>query len=179
MSQPSSQSRMLWIEMTVALCGQLTIVGVKHRPFNGFVPPLKQYKSLNMDQDFADSVFFYNVFFMAQVNMIAPLEPYRLNQRMTIQQGIFLAPGNVTESFEDNLMAYDGKDLKRMFIKVVIPNKWRYEILSDLKDMNINSATLFPGLDGFARSLKSSIHYDNEYERQRMQYKSDHDIPLT
>jgi hypothetical protein len=38
-------------------------------------------------------------------------------------------------------------------LKIIIPRRSHKDVLDDLRDMNINSATLFPGLDGFARSL--------------------------
>ncbi len=39
-------------------------------------------------------------------------------------------------------------------IKIIVPIKLHEEIKRDLKTVNINAATLFPGLEGFARSLK-------------------------
>ena len=43
--------------------------------------------------------------------------------------------------------------MKNHIIKYIIPKKFKLEILNDLGYMNIDSSTLFPGLDGFARSL--------------------------
>jgi hypothetical protein len=38
-------------------------------------------------------------------------------------------------------------------MKIVLPETCHGTALSDLRNMNITPATLFPGLDGFARSL--------------------------
>ena len=32
-----------------------------------------------------------------------PQNPFRLNERLTIQKGVFMCPGNVTVPFEENL----------------------------------------------------------------------------
>src|SRR5262249_40561558 len=37
-----------------------------------------------------------------------PLNPYRLNERLTVQHGIFVCPGDLTVSFEENLYAMVG-----------------------------------------------------------------------
>ena len=39
-------------------------------------------------------------------------------------------------------------------VKINLPRDWHNPIMLDLDLMNINSASLFPGLDGFARSLQ-------------------------
>ncbi len=79
--------------------------------------------------------------------------PIRLNERLTIQQGVFLAPGDVTATFEDNLRAIP--DHERMIVKVIIDPSCRREVLRKLYRLGINRATLFPGLEGFARSLRT------------------------
>jgi len=38
-------------------------------------------------------------------------------------------------------------------LKITIPWKLKYEIMCDLRRMNITAASLYPGIDGFARSL--------------------------
>jgi hypothetical protein len=42
-------------------------------------------------------------------------------------------------------------------IKILLHRSMHGEILDDLEFMNISAATLFPGLDGFARSLRHQI----------------------
>ena len=41
--------------------------------------------------------------------------------------------------------------------KIKLTPELRFEALQDLLNMNINRATLFPGIDGFAISVKEKI----------------------
>jgi hypothetical protein len=96
------------------------------------------------------------------IALVGAVTPQRLNARLVIQQGVFLCPGDISRTFEDNLTALlseSESDAKTNFIKVTVrfdPGAKR-EILLHLQNMNMNSATLFPGLDGFARSLKTQM----------------------
>lgn len=81
--------------------------------------------------------------------------PLKLNERLTIQQGVFLCPGVVRVPFEENLKAMQGWDKKENLVKLVLQlNKEEFRNLANnLSRMNLSSAALFPGLDGFARSI--------------------------
>lgn len=107
------------------------------------------------------------------------VEPFQQNKRISIQQGLFLFPGNIEKSFEHNLCSvfeFDFKDLSTenalnkkfseigkldfsdiSIIKIVIPSNLHSKALTELYKMNVTATTLFPGLDGFARSL--SFHF--------------------
>lgn len=94
------------------------------------------------------------------IALVGAVTPQRMNQRLVTQQGTFLCPGDVSKSFEANLIALLSKDTaqsKANFIKltVQVDLNAKRDILLRLHHMNINSATLFSGLDGFARSLKT------------------------
>lgn len=103
-------------------------------------------------------------------NIVIPVKPHRLNERMAIQQGIFLFPTNLAATFQDNLLSmFDLQGIEPLMndinedeiidgIKVIIPKCYHKEILTDLYKMNITAASLFPGLDGYARSLKYIIY---------------------
>jgi hypothetical protein len=83
--------------------------------------------------------------------LVYPAAPFRLNERLTLQQGVFLCPRQITAPFEANLKAMGpGRDVLKAF---TIPEASRRPFLEDLDRMNMNSATLFPGLQGFAESL--------------------------
>lgn len=82
-----------------------------------------------------------------------PQNPFRLNQRLQIQKGIFLVPGSVEVSFEDNLTAMHGHDDPANLLKLILPHTERRDALRHLYEMNISRTSLFPGLDGFAQSL--------------------------
>jgi hypothetical protein len=87
-----------------------------------------------------------------------PLNPLGLTERLTIQKGVFMCPCDVTVSFEENLCALQGYDRKNNIIKFILTlsKEERSKALDDLYDLNITRATLFPGLDGFAKSLRLS-----------------------
>jgi hypothetical protein len=94
------------------------------------------------------------------IALVGAVNPRRLNKRLTIQQGVFLCPGEVCKSFEENLIALLSNcksESKANFIKITIEVtlEAKKEILLNLQRMNINRATLFPGLEGFAQSLKT------------------------
>jgi hypothetical protein len=101
-----------------------------------------------------DEKTFKSLFFNShQIDMVVAMNPFLLNQRITTQLSVFICPGNVNKEFSENLKALDGCEQPANTIKIKIPNKSRINILRSLFDMNINRASLFPGLDGFARSL--------------------------
>ncbi|HEX8920857.1 MAG TPA: FRG domain-containing protein [Pyrinomonadaceae bacterium] len=94
------------------------------------------------------------------IPLVCPVNPYRLNERLSIQQGLFLVPGNISLPFEDNLSAsLDDAENNAATTRFVFPGslQFRSEALARLHGMNINAATLFPGLDGFARSLRTML----------------------
>lgn len=84
------------------------------------------------------------------------INAFRLNERLSVQQGVFLCPGDVTASFEDNLNAGGPSAENLVCFEFATEPKPRAAMLGALHRMNINNASLFPGLDGFARSLKQA-----------------------
>jgi hypothetical protein len=85
---------------------------------------------------------------------------FHLNSRLTVQQGIFLCPGDVSVPFVDNLKAIlKDRPTEERMMKVMFD--FSVEDVRDfalqLTRMNIDSAALFPGIDGFARSVGERI----------------------
>lgn len=110
-------------------------------------------RTANLQSD----AYFENVYLKNRAPLVVPMQPFRMNERNMIQQGAFLCPGTVNDSFIDNLKAMESKGLKEHLKKYVIPNKQRTTIIDDLYRMNVTRATLFPGLDGFAQSLTGKV----------------------
>jgi hypothetical protein len=99
--------------------------------------------------------------------------PNNLNQRMIAQRGLFLAPLNMWASFQDNLTKFLGLpskptvctwdelldaviQKKASVVKICVPqsSEQQHRVLLDHLDrMTISEATMFPGFDGYARSL--------------------------
>lgn len=92
--------------------------------------------------------------------MVFCANPFRLNERLTLQKGLFLAPGDANSSFECNLeeLTEHTQHVK----KFALPGSIRLALLRQLDRLNISSATLFPGLEGFSRSLSVFHHRISE-----------------
>ena len=111
------------------------------------------------DENFLKRTTFKKIFLEDPNAMVLAINPYHLNKRLTVQQGIFLCPGNISEPFEDNLQGIlsPTPNFQVDLIKYTIKYEIKAEILKKLHRMNINEASLYPGLDGFARSLKTIL----------------------
>ena len=100
---------------------------------------------------------FEEVFFKQSpaVRFVCAANPYRLHERLAQQQALSLCPGDVTTDFEHNLRAVKGHDIRENVAKIsIIGKNARKDILSKLYRVGINRAVLFPGLEGFAQSLR-------------------------
>lgn len=117
----------------------------------------KEFVALHEYTDLSREEYFEKIFITDPKipQMVFPVCSEHRNERLTIQQGLFLCPGSANDSFEEHLENMDNShdNLK----KIIMPNEWREEVIKDLQLINITSATLFPGLDGFARSLRDYI----------------------
>lgn len=96
----------------------------------------------------------------ASGRLVFPFNPFRMNERLRLQQGLFIAASDLTVPFEDNLFAItEGKDCAEQFKKIVL----EFDLaelklaLTELRRMNLTAETLFPGVDGFARGLHQKI----------------------
>jgi len=85
------------------------------------------------------------------------VNPFKLSERSTIQQSVHLMAGDITQSFEDNLESHGHDHDKLIKLEIKLDSAHRKEFLLNLHRMNINRATLFPGLQGFAESLKTRL----------------------
>lgn len=96
------------------------------------------------------------------------------NERINRQQGLFIIPSSIEVDFNDILngyfdssftgnMKFDdvvnlsdshnyGQDTVSL-LKIEIPFKLKYGISNVLRQMNISSETMYPGIDGLARSM--------------------------
>lgn len=87
------------------------------------------------------------------VKIAFQLNPFRLTERIRSQRAAFVAPGSVSNTFMDNLLALDGHEIAANLIKIIIPARLRGDVVERLFEMNISRRSLFPGLDGYAQSL--------------------------
>ena len=108
---------------------------------------LKENKNLITDK------LFEKIFFQNNHNLVFPVEPFRMNRRYFLQQSIFVSTGNSNESFI-NQLNFLGPEISRAVIRIELPSILQKEVLRDLQRMNLNRASLFPDLDGYAASLR-------------------------
>jgi hypothetical protein len=85
---------------------------------------------------------------------VFPLDPWKPDPRQSAQQAMFLCMGNVALSFAENIAAQSSPRRKGLY-RVVLPARLREEVVEQLSRMNVTAATLFPDLDGLARSLRT------------------------
>lgn len=91
--------------------------------------------------------------------LVFPLNPFHMNRRLVLRQGVFLVPGDITHPFMNNLTAM--ADPRELIIEIRLssdPGFWE-ELTRELLAVNISPTTLFPGRDGFTRNLKSLIPF--------------------
>jgi hypothetical protein len=100
-------------------------------------------------------------------NGIFILEPFCQLQRLAVQQGLFIMPKNMDDSFLNNVLTHPFEsgekmsdwhaDTKQHIKKFVFSPEAKTVGLRELKEMNITAESLFPGMDGFARSLRHTV----------------------
>lgn len=140
------------------------------------------YTLIDKDRNLEKQPDSFRSVFRQEIPFVCPVSPYHLNDRLIMQQGVFLCPGAVCSRFEDNLanLQYDEVSglrvpapdaAKRLFsVDISTSPQTKKEILQQLLRMNISSSTLFPGLQGFARSLEAALalphtlQYGDKYE---------------
>ena len=98
---------------------------------------------------------------------VAAVEPWVFDARQAAQQSVFLCPADVRKSFVENLAALQPLDFQRSVIRIGLSPLLRRAALDDLHRMNVTAATLFPGLDGFGRSLQT-LRFDRDDHLQEL-----------
>lgn len=97
-------------------------------------------------------------------------EPYFMNQRLIAQSGTFAVPGVLDKPIEAIL---NEADQENILTKFVMTNALREVGMRELYRMNITYATLFPDLDGLARSMNYELEFHWGYNPRTMErYKT-------
>jgi hypothetical protein len=81
--------------------------------------------------------------------------PVFSNTRLLHQQGVFVTTNTLDSSIEDVVAKAEIDPVD--YIKIKVPMKLRFEGLKLLSKMNVTSSLIYPGLDGFCKSMKSNI----------------------
>lgn len=116
-----------------------------------------------------------NLFKREYTKGIFLVKPHMANERIARQQGLFAIQSDPNSTFEDNLFSISnnneavvkpfkeiigysysshmGKPNAFALIKIVIPKQFRWDIFRSLEQMNISAETMYPGVEGLARSM--------------------------
>jgi hypothetical protein len=93
-------------------------------------------------------------------------EPHTMNRRLIAQSGTFVVPGVLNVPIEEML---SDSDQENILAKIVLTNPVREVGMRELYRMNITYATLFPDLDGLARSMAFELEYHWAYNPRTME----------
>jgi hypothetical protein len=135
---------------------------------------------LKLTHNLINEQVFEKVFYINRFNLVFPVEPFRMNRRYSLQQSIFVSTGTSEVPFMRQL-AFLGEAMKQAVIKIELPASLQKEVLRNLQRMNINRASLFPDLDGYAASLKlryNSRQTPEEITKQHLKMLDDKDYKL-
>ncbi|NPV01095.1 MAG: FRG domain-containing protein [Brevinematales bacterium] len=83
--------------------------------------------------------------------------PFKINERLDVQQGILLCPGDTSTTFMNNLQNMPDWEQNNKKIVIGFNENERIKALKKLHQMNINRKTLFPGKDGFIKDLNEDV----------------------
>lgn len=85
-------------------------------------------------------------------------EPVAMNRRLIAQSGTFVMPGVLDRPVEAILAGFPEPD--SLLVKFVLSRDgMRDQAMRELYNMNLTHATLFPDLDGLARSMAYELEY--------------------
>jgi len=117
--------------------------------------------------DLSNPGSFRKYFLSGAGNFVWLGEPYAMNRRLIAQSGTFLVPAILDKSIEEILKGYPNP--KETLIKFILPaDQVREKGMQELYRMNITQATLFPDLDGLARSLAYELEFHWAYDPRTM-----------
>ena len=95
-------------------------------------------------------------------------EPLTMNRRLIAQSGTFALAGKLDEPMEAIVSRYPHPE--DAMVKFILPVKLiREQAMRELYRMNITWATLFPDLDGLARSLRYELEFHWAYNPRTME----------
>lgn len=109
--------------------------------------------TLKETQNLINEKLFEVLFHQNNQHLVFPVEPFRMNRRYSLQQSVFVSTGTSHIPLMEQLL-FLGDELAKTVVKLEVPAMEKKEALRDLQKMNLNRASLFPDLDGYALSLR-------------------------
>jgi hypothetical protein len=99
-----------------------------------------------------------------QTDVVVPLNPFRLDERVAAQQGVFVTTPAVSRPLHNVLEGLDTPEslaVRVRRLEVQLSQPLLRDLLSRLQRMNITRVSLFPGIDGLAGSLENLLGMDH------------------
>ena len=93
-------------------------------------------------------------------------EPHTMNRRLIAQSGTFAVPGVLDVPIEEML---SHRDQENILAKFILTNAVREVGMRELYRMNITYATLFPDLEGLARSMGYELEFHWAYNPRTLE----------
>jgi len=110
---------------------------------------------------------FERYFLPGDIPFVVTGEPQTMNRRLIAQSGTFAMPGVLDEPLESILADYPNPD--NIIVKLTLRTElMRDHAMRELYNMNITHATLFPDLDGLARSLAYELEFHWAFDTRTM-----------
>jgi FRG domain len=104
-----------------------------------------------------------------RLRAVLAVQTDRMNERMLGQQGLFVMPSSLDVGFAACLAGSgtSRRGAPATLVKIVLPGRTRLDVLYDLMRMNVTRVSLFPGLEGMARTLGDN--FERALEADRLQ----------
>ncbi|MFN0189720.1 MAG: FRG domain-containing protein [Bacteroidia bacterium] len=119
---------------------------------------------------------FKDNFLQGKVPFVVTGEPKAMNDRLIAQSGTFAIPSVLDQPIENIMNNY--MNSSEIVVKFILnSDKIRDEAMSYFHVTNINESTLFPGIDGMARSLAYELEYHWAYNPKNMIMNKDFETP--
>ena len=128
----------------------------------------QEQKSLTVDELSLRNPGSYDRFYLRNaVPFVTTGESLVMNKRLIAQSGTFVVPGVLNQPVEQILSGYP--EPRRTVAKFVLKtDRLRGDAMLALYTMNITNATLFPDIDGLARSMAYELEFHWAYDPRTM-----------
>jgi hypothetical protein len=121
--------------------------GFKSRPASSDRPPLRDSREERM-------------FGQSDTPFVKTVTPFELNERITVQQGTLLIQGTLNNTFADNMRAsIEAGKATGVLIRLLLDRREFEWALESLYRVNLTTASIYPGLEGFTKSLSFRIPF--------------------
>jgi len=117
----------------------------------------RKYKKAVKKDPLGKSASVSKTLFTVNKDFVHAINPYNLNERLSIQQGVFVIPLNLENNFMCNMASVfeSPEEVENVeLIKINCSDIFLKDAYYGLNRMNITRASLFPGLEGFSAYLK-------------------------